>query len=202
MTNSAALGLLSLSKDPPLRTDTMKQREGKIFNIKPELTLAMKLAATFAITYYGLLLVFEVFTVVFRRYYFDAFYLNQEELTLNSRDFLYQIIQLALSVLLVFSLIQIFRKKVYGKALFVLGTLVLITFQFIATGPIPILKYILELLMLLIIAPLRVKKRIRVKDGKLKLEDVEPSESTEETPEHAVAATETNSEQNTSTDHE
>ena len=44
------------------------RREGKIFDLKPELTLAMKLAATFAITYYGLLLVFEVITVVFRRY--------------------------------------------------------------------------------------------------------------------------------------
>lgn len=151
----------------------MKQPEGKIFNLKPEMTLAMKLAATFAITYYGLLLIFEVLVVVFRRYYFDALYLNQEELSLNSRDFLYQIIQLALSIILVFSLIQIFRKKVYGKAIFVLATLVLIVFQFIATGPIPLLKYILELLMLLFIAPLRVKKKIRIKEGKVTIEEVE-----------------------------
>ncbi|MBR0177657.1 MAG: hypothetical protein IJQ11_09525 [Bacteroidales bacterium] len=156
----------------------MKQPEGKIFNLKPEMTLAMKLAATFAITYYGLLLVFEILVVVFRRYYFDALYLNQEELTLNSRDFVYQIIQLVLSVVLVFSLIQIFRKKVNGKLIFVAATLVLIVFQFIATGPIPILKYILELLMLFFIAPLRVKKKIRMKDGKLKLENVESSENT------------------------
>lgn len=155
----------------------MKQPEGKIFNLKPEMTLAMKLAATFAITYYGLLLVFEIFTMVFRRYYFDSVYLNQEELSLNSRDFVYQIIQLALSIILVFSLIQIFRKKVYGKAIFVLATLVLIVFQFIATGPIPLLKYILELLMLLFIAPLRVKKKIKLKGGKLQIEDAEPAAS-------------------------
>lgn len=152
----------------------------------------MKLAATFAITYYGLLLIFEILVVVFRRYYFDALYLNQEELSLNSRDFVYQIIQLVLSVVLVFSLIQIFRKKVNGKLIFVAATLVLIVFQFIATGPIPILKYILELLMLLFIAPLRVKKKIRMKDGKLKLENVESSENT-------ALSSETTSEPNTST---
>lgn len=152
----------------------------------------MKLAATFAITYYGLLLIFEILVVVFRRYYFDALYLNKEELSLNSRDFVYQIIQLVLSVVLVFSLIQIFRKKVNGKLIFVAATLVLIVFQFIATGPIPILKYILELLMLLFIAPLRVKKKIRMKDGKLKLENVESSENT-------ALSSETTSEPNTST---
>ena len=162
---------------------TMKNREGKIFDLKPQLTLAMKLAATFAITYYGLLLIFEVLVVVFRRYYFDAVYLNQEELTLNSHDFLIQIAQLALSVLLVFSLIQIFRKKVYGKAFFVAATLVLIVFQFIATGPIPILKYILELLMLLFIAPLRVKKKVRIKDGKVTLEEVKEEPEETEQPE-------------------
>lgn len=180
----------------------MKQTEGKIFNLKPEMTLAMKLAASFAITYYGLLLAFEIVTVVFRRYYFDSLYIDQEELTLSSHDFLIQLAQLALSALLVFSLIQIFRKKVYGKALFVLGTLVLIAFQFIATGPIPILKYILEVLMLLFIAPLRVKKKIRMKDGKLKLEDVESTENTGETSENPVPSSETTSEPNTSTDHE
>ena len=161
----------------------MKQTEGKIFDLKPQLTLAMKLAATFAITYYGLLLIFEVLVVVFRRYYFDSVYLNQEELTLNSHDFLIQIAQLALSVLLVFSLIQIFRKKVYGKAFFVSGTILLLVFQFIATGPIPILKYILELLMLLFIAPLRVKKKVRIKDGKVTLEEVKEEPEETEQPE-------------------
>lgn len=159
--------------------------EGKIFNLKPELTLAMKLAATFAITYYGLLLVFEVFTVVFRRYYFDAAYLNQEEISLDSHDFLIQIAQLAISVLMVFSLIQIFRKKRMGKAFFVSGTILLIVFQFIATGPFPVLKYILEVLMLLIIAPLRVKKKIRIKEGKVTLEEVKeetPDTETEKEP--------------------
>lgn len=157
----------------------MKAREGKIFDLKPEMTLAMKLAATFAITYYGLLLIFEVLVVVFRRYYFDSVYINQEELSLNSRDFIYQIVQLTLSIILVFSLTQIFRKKVNGKLIFVGATLTLIVFQFLATGPIPLLKYILELLMLLFIAPLRMKKKVRIKEGKVTIEEVEekPSET-------------------------
>ena len=155
----------------------MKQREGKIFNLKPELTLAMKLAASFAITYYGLLLIFEIITVIFKRYYFDAYYFNEGEMSLGSREFHVQIIQLVLSFTLVFSLIQIFRKKSGGKAIFVLASLILIVFQLFATGPIPILKYVLELLMLLIITPIRVKKKIRMKDGKLKVETVEPEEN-------------------------
>ena len=66
---------------------TMKPRESKIFDLKPKLTTAMKLAASFAITYYGLLLIFEVVTVVFRRYYFDTYYFNQGEMSLGSREF-------------------------------------------------------------------------------------------------------------------
>ena len=152
---------------------TMKPRESKIFDLKPKLTTAMKLAASFAITYYGLLLIFEVITVIFRRYYFDTYYFNQGEMSLGSREFLVQIIQLALSIILVFSLIQIFRKKVYGKALFVGFSILLIVFQFFTTGLVPLVKYALEVLLVLIIAPIRVKKKIKMKGGKLTVETVE-----------------------------
>ena len=165
----------------------MKEREGKIFDLKPQLTLPMKLAATFAITYYGLLLIFEILVVVYRRYYFDVLYLDQADLELNSHDFLIQLAQLVLSAFMVFNLVLIFRKKRFGKAFFVLGTLLLVAFQLVATGPIPVMKYILELLMMLIIVPLRVKKKIRIKDGKVTLEEVvetpeenEPSETAEQ----------------------
>ena len=157
----------------------MKPRESKIFDLKPKLTTAMKLAASFAITYYGLLLIFEVVTVVFRRYYFDTYYFNQGEMSLGSREFLVQIIQLALSIILVFSLIQIFRKKVYGKALFVGFSILLIVFQFFTTGLVPLMKYALEVLLVLIIAPIRVKKKIKMKDGKLRLETVEEEPTVE-----------------------
>lgn len=168
-----------------------KVNEGKIFNLKPEMTLAMKLAATFAITYYGLLLAFEITAMVFRRYYFDTYYFNQGEMELGSWEFLVQVIQLALSVLLVFSLIQIFRKKSYGKAIFVSASILLIVFQLIVTGLVPWLKYALEALMVLIIAPLRVKKKIKFKEGKLTLEEVEEAiepEANQETTEKEPAA--------------
>lgn len=153
--------------------------EGKIFNLKPEMTLAMKLAATFAITYYGLLLAFEIIAVVFKRYYFDTYYFNEGKRDLGSREFIVQIIQLALSVLLVFSLIQIFRKKSYGKAFFVSASILLIVFQFIVTGLVPWMKYALEVFLLLVIAPLRVKKKVRFKEGKFTIEEVKEETETQ-----------------------
>lgn len=163
----------------------MKQRESTIFNVKPELTTAMKLAASFAITYYGLLLIFEVFTLVYSRYFIDSYYFNQGKTDEGTQELLTQIIQLSLSTILVFSLIQVFRKKVYGKTLFVGFSFLLIGFQLYKTGLIPIVKYALEVLLVLIIAPIRVKKKIKIKDGKLQLETVEeeqPSEPQEEQP--------------------
>ena len=168
---------------------TMGQPESKIFDLKPKLTTAMMLAASFAITYYGLLLIYEVFTLVYSRYFIDSYYFNEGNTGEGTRELLIQIAQLALSVILVFSLIQIFRKKVNGKAFFVLATLALIVFQFFATGPIPVLKYILEILMLLFITPLRVKKKVRIKKGKITLE--EAKEETTDNSENAQNQTST-----------
>ena len=155
---------------------TMEQREGKIFNLKPEMTLPMKLAASFAITYYGLLLIFAIITVVFSQYYIDSYYYNEASFKQDKSELLTPILQLALLITLVFSLIQIFRKKNHGKAIFVLASILLIIFQLVTTGFIPWMKYALEALMVLIIAPIRVKKKIKLKDGKLKLEAVENQE--------------------------
>ncbi len=157
--------------------------EGKIFNLKPEMTVAMKLAAAFAITYYGLLFAFEIVTVVYRRYYIDSYYFNQGQTTEGTSEFVIQIVQLVLSAILVFSLIQIFRKKNHGKALFVGASLVLIIFQLIVTGLVPWMKYALEVLLVLIIAPIRVKKKVRTKKGKQEQES--PKEPPDE-PQSAV----------------
>lgn len=165
----------------------MKQRESTIFNVKPKLTTAMKLAASFAITYYGLLLIFEVFTLVYSRYFIDSYYFNEGQTEEGTKELWTQIIQLALSTVLVFSLIQVFRKKVYGKALFVGFSFLLIGFQLYKTGLIPPVKYALELLLVLIIAPIRVKKKIKMKDGKLTLETVE------ETPDEEASSEESSS---------
>ena len=138
--------------------------EGKIFDLKPELTLAMKLAATFAITYYGMMFLYEILTLVLYHYSIDSYYFgNQLAQESQSKDFLFLIIEFVLSSLLVFSLIQIFRKKVYGKAIFVTVSLLLIAFQLWTSGIHPWVKYALEVLMVLIIAPIRVKKKIKIK---------------------------------------
>jgi hypothetical protein len=104
---------------------------------------------------------------------------------LGSWEFVVQVIQLVLSVLLVWSLIRIFRKKAFGKAIFVSASILLIVFQFIVTGLMPWLKYALEILMVLIIAPLRVKKKIRIKGGKIEVEEVKDEEEAE-TPQETI----------------
>ena len=120
----------------------------------------MKLAATFAITYYGLFFLYEVFTLIMYHYSIDSYYLgNGEVLENRSKDFVLLILEFTLSGLLVFSLIQIFRKKTNGKAIFVGISILLIGFQLITTGIHPWVKYALEVLLVLIIAPVRMKKR-------------------------------------------
>ena len=155
---------------------TRRTKESKIFDLKPELTLAMKLAATFAITYYGLLFLYEVFTLVMYHYSLDSYYMgNGEVLENQSKDFVFLIIEFLLSGLLVFSLIQIFRKKVNGKAFFVGFSILLIAFQLYTSGIHPWVKYAMEVLMVLIIAPVRMKKRVKIKNGKITLEEKEAS---------------------------
>ena len=151
-----------------------KQKESKIFDLKPELTLAMKLAATFAITYYGLLFLYEVFMLVMYHYSIDSYYMgNGEVLENQSKDFVFLIIEFVLSGLLVFSLIQIFRKKVNSKAFFVGFSILLIGFQLYTSGIHPWVKYAMEVLMVLIIAPVRMKSKRR---------KVKPEDSASENP--------------------
>ena len=169
---------------------TMEQREGKIFNLKPEMTLPMKVAASFAITYYSFLLIFAIITVIFSQYYIDSYYYNETNFKQDKSELLTPILQLVLLLTLVFSLIQIFRKKNHGKAIFVLASILLIGFQLVTTGFIPWMKYALEALMVLIIAPIRVKKKIKLKDGKLKLEAVDNQEEKTEEPATETAPTE------------
>lgn len=151
---------------------TQRTIEGKIFDLKPELTLTMKLAATFAITYYGLFFLYEIFTLVMYHYSIDSYYMGNGEVLENRfKDFVFLFAEFLLSGLLVFSLILIFRKKVMGKALFVFLSALLIAFQLYTSGIHPWVKYALEVLMVLIIAPVRMKKRVKIKKGKITLEN-------------------------------
>ena len=58
------------------------------------------------------------------------------------------------------------------------ASIFLIIFQLLVTGFVPWMKYALEALLVLIIAPIRVKKKVRIKDGKIEIEtvDSEPSQ--------------------------
>lgn len=159
-----------------------EELEGKIFDLKPKMTTAMKLAASFAITYYGLLLIFAIATVIFSQYYIDSYYYNEANFKQDKSELFTPILQLVLLITLVFSLIQIFRKKNHGKAIFVAASILLIIFQVVTTSFDPWMKYALEVLMVLIITPIRVKKKIKMKDGKLTVETVE------ETPDEATPA--------------
>ena len=166
-----------------------RPKESKIFDLKPELTLAMKLAATFAITYYGLLFLYEAFMLVMYHYSIDSYYMGNGEVLENQyKDFTYLIAELLLSGLLVFSLILIFRKKLKGKAFFVGFSILLIGFQLYTSGIHPWVKYALEVLMVLIIAPVRMKKKVKIKKGRITLED---SEASPENPEPEAPALDT-----------
>ena len=151
--------------------------DGRIFNLKPELTLAMKLAASFAITYYGLLFIYETITLCLYHYSLDYYYLSEEKSfgTISS-DLVILIGEFILCGLLVFSLIQIFRKKRIGKAIFVSASILLIIFQLFISGIFPWYKYALEVFLILLITPIRIKKKIKVKQGKIVVEEVKEEE--------------------------
>ena len=151
--------------------------DGRIFDLKPKLTLAMKLAASFAITYYGLLFIYETITLCLYHYSLDYYYLSEEKSfgTISS-DLVILIGEFILCGLLVFSLIQIFRKKRIGKAIFVSASILLIIFQLFISGIFPWYKYALEVFLILLITPIRIKKKIKVKQGKIVVEEVKEEE--------------------------
>ena len=151
--------------------------DGRIFDLKPRLTLAMKLAASFAITYYGLLFIYETITLCLYHYSLDYYYLGEEKnFGTISSDLVILIGEFILCGLLVFSLIQIFRKKRIGKAIFVSASILLIIFQLFISGIFPWYKYALEVFLILLITPIRIKKKIKVKQGKFVVEEVKEEE--------------------------
>lgn len=151
--------------------------DGRIFDLKPRLTLAMKLAASFAITYYGLLFIYETITLCLYHYSLDYYYLGDEkDFGTISSDLVILIGEFILCGLLVFSLIQIFRKKRIGKAIFVSASILLIIFQLFISGIFPWYKYALEVFLILLITPIRIKKKIKVKQGKFVVEEVKEEE--------------------------
>lgn len=130
-----------------------------IFDLKPRLTFGMELAASFALTYYVMMFLYYVLAAVFYRYSIDFYYLGKQSVYQNKYiDILVLGAGLLLSSILVLSLILILCKKTYWKAVFVITSLILIVYQLFTTSFHPWLKYAIEVLMVLVITPIRIKK--------------------------------------------
>jgi len=136
------------------------------FDLKPRLTFGMKLAASFALTYYAMMFIYYVLAVVFYRYSIDFYYLGKQSVYQNKYiDIIVLVTGLLLSTILVLSLILILCKKTYGKAIFVIASLIIIVYQLFTTSFHPWLKYAIEILMMFVITPIRTKKIIKIRAG-------------------------------------
>ena len=134
----------------------IKERQS-IFKERKHVTLGMKLVCAFAITYYILFFSFTTYIVfkyntVFDEAYFDE---NMNEMVV-SNHFAIFFSKWALLALIITSLFLIFFKKRSGKFMFMIFTIILVVLQVNTTYPPAWLSYILEIALVLIIAPLRV----------------------------------------------
>ncbi|MDY6436347.1 MAG: hypothetical protein SPK72_02120 [Bacteroidales bacterium] len=149
-----------------------KEPKQSIFVQRKHVTLGMKLVCTFAITYYILYFVFMTYVIFTYNTVFDKAYFKGElnALVVEHHYDLFLVQWVSLGVI-VTSLFLIFFKQRWGKFLFMIFTLVLIGIQIQTTNPPAWLSYILELSMVLIIAPLRVvakiKDRIQIETQKI-----------------------------------
>ncbi len=130
----------------------MKQELPDIFIRGRKLTLGVKLVGTFAITFYSLyFLLLTVFGFFYRSVYDPAY----SEETLFKTMLMSAILWFIVGMIVV-SLILLFRRKRYGKYLFMIFTIILIVYQFVTSANHVWLIYFLEVMMLVIMAPLKV----------------------------------------------
>ncbi|MBQ7533332.1 MAG: hypothetical protein IJT45_06535 [Bacteroidales bacterium] len=143
-----------------------------LFKERKHVTLGMKLVCTFAITYYilyfGLMTYFVFnFNSVYDKVYFG------DELNDMVMDNYYElfIARWVLQALIITSLFLVFFKKRWGKFLFMVFTIMLVAIQYQTIYPPAWLIYILEIVILLLIAPLRVvskfTERIQIETQKI-----------------------------------
>lgn len=129
-----------------------KKNKNDIFIRGRKLTLGVKLVGTFAFTYYLIyFLLLTVFGVYYRSVYDPAY--SGETLF---QTMLISAILWAIVGMLVISLILLFRRKRYGKYMFMIFTIILIAYQLITAENHIWAIYILELIMVLVMAPLKV----------------------------------------------
>ena len=149
-----------------------EKEKKSIFKERTHVTLGMKLVCAFAITYYILFLSFMTYIVIKYNTVFDEAYIDENlNEVVASHHFTLFIIQWTLLAAIVTSLFMVFFKKRLGKFLFMVFTIMLVVCQFYTTYPPAWEVYILELLIVLIIAPLRViskfTERIQIETQKI-----------------------------------
>ena len=138
-----------------MENEAVKEKKS-IFTERKRMTLGMKLVCTFAMTYYMLLL------IVWTYFVFNYSVVAEDNINGPLSDFVKEhhyllfMVEWVLLAAIVTSLFLVFFKKRVGKFLFMVFSLLLIGCQFFTTYPPAWLTYILELLIVLIIAPLRV----------------------------------------------
>lgn len=129
-----------------------KQDITDIFVKHRKLTLGVKVVGTFAFTYYLLyFILLTVFGVYYRNVYDPAYFGERWFHTILSSVILWTIVGM-----LVVSLILLFRRRRYGKFLFMIFTVILLVYQFITSENHIWAIYFIELMMVLIMAPLKV----------------------------------------------
>ena len=134
----------------------VKERQS-IFRERKHVTLGMKLVCAFAITYYILFFSFMTYIVITYNTVFDEAYFdeNMNDLVM-SHHFTIILVKWILLALIITSLFLVFFKKRWGKFMFMLFTILLLVLQINTTYPPAWISYILEIALVLIIAPLRV----------------------------------------------
>ena len=151
--------------------EVIKERQS-IFKERKHITLGIKLVCTFAITYYILFFSFMTYILIKYNTVFDEGYIdkNLNEIVASNHYTLF-IVEWALLAAIVVSLFMVFFKKRLGKFLFMFFTILLVVCQFYTTFPPAYDVYVLELLIVLIIAPLRViskfTERIQIETKKI-----------------------------------
>ncbi|MBP5643943.1 MAG: hypothetical protein J6X10_06935 [Bacteroidales bacterium] len=139
--------------------EEVRERQS-IFKERKHVTLGMKLVCAFAITYYILFFAFTTYILIKYNTVFDEAYFDEslKEMVVSNHLAIF-VSKWALLGLIITSLFLVFFKKRWGKFLFMLFTIALLILQIETTYPPAWLSYILEVLLVLIIAPLRVLSR-------------------------------------------
>ena len=129
-----------------------KQELPDIFIRGRKLTLGVKLVGTFAITFYSLyFLLLTVFGFFYRSVYDPAY--SEETLF---KTILMSVVLWFIVGSIVVSLIMLFRRKRYGKYMFMIFTIILLVYQLVTSANHVWLIYFLEVMMLVVMAPLKV----------------------------------------------